>query len=154
MSGRNEIAASPAVHLAGGYLAENPAQVGRLERLPKWLNLIPMIGQWAWLSLKHGSWTLPAAANPQITAGGMVGERKSEYFRMMGPLASAHVAQFTLLRNTRAASILDDAELAMAEAGLAYPLILKPDIGWCGFGVRIVRDRAEMKSYQIGRAHV
>jgi hypothetical protein len=147
MNGSNEIAASPAAHLVGVYSQENSAQIGRLEQLPKWLNLIPMIGQWAWLSLKHGSWTLPAAANPQITAGGMVGERKSEYFRMMGPLARSHVAQFTLLRNVRAHSILNDAEQAMADAGLSYPLILKPDIGWCGFGVRIVRNRAELKSY-------
>ncbi|MEO8895189.1 MAG: hypothetical protein ABI450_04850, partial [Rhizomicrobium sp.] len=147
MSGPNEIAASPRVHLAGGYSQEQSAQVGRLERLPKWLNLIPMIGQWVWLSMKHGSWTLPAAANPQIMAGGMVGERKSEYFRIMGPLASAHVAEFSLLRNSRGPSILKDAEQAMADAGLSYPLILKPDIGWCGFGVRIVRDRAEMASY-------
>jgi hypothetical protein len=100
-----------------------------------------------WLSLKHGSWTLPAAANPQIVAGGMVGERKSEYFRMMGPLARSQVAPFTLLKNVRASSILDDAERAMAEAGLSYPLILKPDIGWCGFGVRIVRIRAELEAY-------
>jgi len=147
MSGQKEIATHPAMSFAGGYAPAGPTGIGRLERLPKWLNLIPMIGQWAWLSLRHGSWTLPAAANPQITAGGMVGERKSDYFRIMGPLARAHVAQFTLLRNSRAASILDDAERAMADAGLFYPLILKPDIGWCGFGVRIVRDRAELKSY-------
>jgi hypothetical protein len=147
MNDPGEIAVKPEEHLIDAYSRENSAQVGRLERLPKWLNLIPMIGQWVWLSLKHGSWTLPAAANPQITAGGMVGEGKSEYFRMMGPLARARVAQFTLLRNRRAPSILEDAEQAMADAGLSFPLILKPDIGWCGFGVRIVRNRAELESY-------
>jgi hypothetical protein len=147
MNGPGEIAANTAVHLPGVYSQENSAQVGRLERLPKWLNLIPMIGQWAWLSLKYGSWTLPAAANPEITAGGMVGERKSEYFQAMGPVARGHVAQFTLLRNARTGSILEDAEQAMSDAGLAYPLILKPDIGWCGFGVRIVHSRAELQSY-------
>ena len=146
MNGPREIATNPA-RLAVTYSQQNSARVGCLEQLPKWLSLIPMIGQWAWLSLKHGSWTLPAAANPQIAAGGMVGERKSEYFRMMGPLAHSHVAQFTLLKNARAPSILDDAERVMAEAGLSYPLILKPDIGWCGFGVRIVRNRTELESY-------
>jgi hypothetical protein len=35
----------------------------------------------------------------------------------------------------------------MAAAGLAFPVIAKPDIGWCGFGVRLVRDRTEMADY-------
>lgn len=147
MNSPGEIATNPAGHMAGNYSQEHSARVGRLERLPKWMNLIPMIGQWMWLSLKHGSWTLPAASNPQIVAGGMVGERKSEYFRIMGPLARSHVAPYTLLKNARTPSILDDAEHTMAQAGLSYPLILKPDIGWCGFGVRIVRNRAELQSY-------
>ncbi len=147
MSARDEIALAPALPLAGGYAAEGAGAVGRLERLPKWLNLIPMIAQWLWLSLRYGSWTLPGAANPRITAGGLVGEGKSEYFRAMGPLANAHTALSAVLRNTRSSTSLRDAEQTMAAAGLAYPLILKPDIGWCGFGVRIVRNRDELKSY-------
>jgi hypothetical protein len=130
-----------------GSATDPPTHIGRLERLPKWLNLIPMIGQWAWLSLRHGSWALPAAANPTLTAGGMAGEGKSEYFQQMGSHALSHVAEYTVLRNARLTSIVRDAERAMADAGLSYPLIAKPNIGWCGFGVRIVRDCAELKSY-------
>ena len=126
---------------------ENAVGVGRLERLPKWLNLIPMIGQWLWLSLWHGSWTLPATANPTITAGGLVGEGKSEYFGIMGSTARAHTADFAVLENTRTEAALQDAEKAMRELGLEYPVILKPDIGWCGFGVRIVRSREELQAY-------
>ena len=121
--------------------------MGPLERLPKWLNLIPMIVQWLWLSLRYRSLTLPSAANPGITAGGMAGEGKSEYFRIMGPLARSHTSDFALFRNRRSATIVQDAERIMQEAGLHYPLILKPDIGWCGFGVRIVRNRDELRSY-------
>ena len=127
--------------------AESIPAVGSLERLPKWLNLIPMIVQWLWLSLRYRSLTLPSAANPGITAGGMAGEGKSEYFRIMGPLARSHTSDFAFLRNTRSATIVQEAERTMQEAELHYPLILKPDIGWCGFGVRIVRNRDELRFY-------
>jgi hypothetical protein len=126
---------------------ESILEVGSLERLPKWLNLIPMIVQWLWLSLRYRSLTLPSAANPGITAGGIAGEGKSEYFRIMGRLARSHTADFALLRNRRSATIVEEAEKIMQEAELHYPLILKPDIGWCGFGVRIVRNRDELRSY-------
>lgn len=120
--------------------------VGRLEQLPKWLNLVPMVTQWLWLSLKYGSATLPSAANPAITSGGMVGEGKAEYFRIMGTTARAHTADYTVLRNG-GADCTAEAEQAMKTAGLTFPLILKPDIGWCGFGVRLVRSRDELRSY-------
>ena len=64
-----------------------PDRVGAFERLPKWLNLVPMVAQWLWLGIRHGSVTLPSSANPHITAGGLVGDTKSEYFNGMGPLA-------------------------------------------------------------------
>ena len=147
MTGLNEAAVATTLDLVSRNTPERPSQVGHLERLPKWLNLIPMVVQWLWLSIRHGSWTLPATANPRITAGGLAGEGKSEYFRAMGRLAIAHTADFAVFRNIQARSCLDDAEQCMAEAGLAYPLILKPDIGWCGFGVRIIRSRGELNSY-------
>src|SRR5690348_1184142 len=101
MSGREEFFLDAALAFAEDAAPPEPALVGRLENLPKWLNLVPMVAQWLWLSLRHGSWTLPAAANPAITAGGLVGEGKAEYFRIMGPLARARTASFAVLRNGR-----------------------------------------------------
>ena len=69
-----------------------PRRVGMFERIPKWLNLIPMVLQWLWLGLRHRSLTLPSAVNPRITAGGLVGDTKSEYFACMGPRARARRA--------------------------------------------------------------
>lgn len=121
-------------------------QTGLLERLPKPVNLVPMVLQWLWLSIRHRSWTLPAAVNPAITAGGLAGEGKSEYFRIMGPLARAATADFAVLANNPAGA-LREAECLMQKEGLDYPLIVKPDIGWCGFGVRLVRSRGELAHY-------
>lgn len=119
--------------------------VGTLERLPKWLNLVPMVAQWIFLGLKHWSFTLPAVANPAITAGGLVGEGKAEYFRIMGAHARSLTADFVIVTNNGEATVR--AEAAMRESGLQYPLIVKPDIGWCGFGVRLVRNGSELECY-------
>ena len=123
--------------------------VGQLERLPKWLNLVPMVIQWLWLAIRYRSVTLPSTANPAILAGGLVGEGKADYFATMGPHALATVANFTTLVNQGMGG-LPAAQRAMSGAGLVFPVIAKPDIGWCGFGVRLIRDDAELSSY-LGR---
>lgn len=122
------------------------SHLSRIERLPKWLILIPMVAQWIWLGIRYFSFTLPAATNPAITAGGLVGEGKAEYFGVMGAYARSVTADFAVVKNYGKRSE-SDAERAMREAGLEYPLIAKPDIGWCGFGVRLIRDRAELRAY-------
>lgn len=124
----------------------SPAVVGQMEQLPKWLNLIPMVAQWVWLACRYGAVALPASANPAITAGGLVGEGKSEYFGIMGQLARSFTADFAVFENGGEES-LGAAEAAMGEAGIAYPVIAKPDIGWCGYGVRLVRNPEELKAY-------
>lgn len=117
-----------------------------MEMIPKWLNLVPMVLQWAWLSLRYGSATLPSAANPQITAGGLVGDTKSEYFRVMGPRALRQVAPFAMVK-AHGASSLAQALAAMDDAHLDFPIVAKPDLGWCGFGVRRVDDEAALADY-------
>ncbi len=120
--------------------------IGAMERIPKWLNLVPMVLQWCWLGLRHGSLTLPAAANPRITAGGLVGDTKSEYFAAMGPLARARVAPYALLR-VDGADVLAAALSALRAAGLGFPVVAKPDLGWCGFGVRRIDDALDLADY-------
>ena len=39
------------------------------------------------------------------------------------------------------------AEAAMVQAGLAYPVVVKPDIGCNGTGVRLVQDQAALARY-------
>lgn len=119
--------------------------VGRFERLPKWLNLVPMVLQWIWLGLRHGSFTLPSAANPGITSGGLVGEGKLEYFAAMGALARAATAAHIGVRNLRqpVAQVLGQ----LAAANLQFPLVAKPDLGWCGYGVRLLGGSADLVRY-------
>jgi len=117
-----------------------------LEQLPKWVNLIPMVAQWLWLSVQYRSVSLPSAVNPAIPSGGLVGEGKLDYFATMGPHALAVTATFTTIVNEKQDG-LAIARTALAAAGLEFPIIVKPDIGWCGFGVRLVRDDIELAAY-------
>lgn len=120
--------------------------VGRFERLPKWLNLLPMVLHWTWLGLRHGSVALPSAANPGITSGGLVGEGKLEYFAAMGALARAATAAHIAVVNRvglEASEVVAD----LAAAGLGFPIVAKPDIGWCGHGVRLLVDSDELGDY-------
>ena len=49
---------------------QSTPQAGSLERLPKWLNLLPMVTQWLWLSAKYGAITLPSSAVTLTRASG------------------------------------------------------------------------------------
>lgn len=121
--------------------------LGTLERMPKWLIIVPLALQWVWLSLRFGGATVPSAANPGITAGGLVGEGKLEYFAQMGPLARSVTAASVGFRVDRRA--LDAAALcaAMDSAALRFPVIAKPDLGLCGYGVRRIDDLAGLHAY-------
>ncbi|WP_159016006.1 hypothetical protein [Cognatiluteimonas profundi] len=123
-----------------------PLEVGRFEQLPKWLNLIPMVLQWMWLGVKYGSITLPSAANPGITSGGMVGDGKREYFGAMGPLARAMTADFIAVKS-RTGLAPSTVTARMRAADLCFPVVAKPDIGWCGYGVRLLEDQSGLADY-------
>ncbi|MFS2166573.1 hypothetical protein [Variovorax sp. Varisp62] len=117
-----------------------------LERMPKWLICVPLVVQWLWLSLRYGGATLPSAANPHLTSGGLVGEGKLEYFRGMGPLARSLTADYCAVFNDGTANE-DALRQTMAENGLAFPIVAKPDLGLCGYGVRLLSDMAALRAY-------
>jgi len=122
------------------------ARVGRFERLPKWLNLVPMIAQWVWLGIRYRSISLPSSANPGITSGGMVGDGKLEYFASMGPLARAMTAD-TIGVGNAAHVTAQRVHQRMIAAGLEFPIVAKPDIGWCGYGVRLLSGVEDLSDY-------
>lgn len=119
---------------------------GALERLPKWAIIVPLVVQWLVLSARYKGLTVPSAANPALTAGGLVGEGKREYFDGMGPLARSMTAPYAAVRKHRGldASAL---EAAMRGAGLDFPVVVKPDLGMCGYGVRKVDTLRELACY-------
>ncbi len=121
-------------------------QRSTLERMPKWLICVPLVVQWLWLGLRYRSLTLPSAANPFITSGGLVGEGKLEYFRGMGDVARAATARHCGVENDgsqTSRTLLD----ALSAASLEFPVIAKPDLGLCGHGVRRIDDMDQLRDY-------
>jgi membrane protein DedA with SNARE-associated domain len=132
-------------------LARADRKVARAERIPPLLFYLPLVMNWIRLGLRHRSLTLPTAANPTIFTGGMWGESKSSYFLDVKPSERQWIADFVVLqreagtRNLRAD--VERAAQALEGAGLDFPLIAKPDIGWHGHGVRRIDDQAQLTDY-------
>lgn len=137
----------PAPASSGAAASPRAPELGALERLPKWLIIVPLAVQWLYLSLRFGGATTPSAANPAITAGGLVGEGKLEYLAQMGALARAATATSIGVRVDHA--LVDAARLqaAMLAARLDFPVIVKPDLGLCGHGVRRIDGPAALLAY-------
>lgn len=112
---------------------------------------VPLVLNWLRLGLRHRSLTLPTAANPKIFTGGMWGESKSSYFFDVDSAMRRWIADFAVVERIAVAGGLagdiDRAPCALGEAGLDYPLVAKPDIGWHGHGVRRIDDRAALENY-------
>lgn len=98
----------------------------------------------AWLALRHGGPGTAAAANPGFADGGLVGESKFDILSMLPPewtIASARIDAGPL--QTRLGAIAAFVELP----GVGFPLVLKPDVGQRGMGVRKVHTLDEATAY-------
>lgn len=105
------------------------------------------------LSLRYRSVTLPTLANPDMEVGGVWGERKSQALSLFGPAALARVAPYvTFLRGSDAEADLVTLMRILGEKGIGFPLIIKPDRGYQGWGVREVKAEAALLDYlkQVG----
>ncbi len=134
---------SDAQTLGEAATAPPPAPaISRFEFLPGWVAYGPIIAHWVALGLWYRDFSLPTAANPGITTGGLCGERKSAILALAGPTAGRWIARTTVF--TTGTDDLARAEATMAQCGLALPIVVKPDIGCNGTGVRLVRDTAAL----------
>lgn len=126
----------------------SPLWPGLINALPKAVLVMPMVVHWLVSALRYRSLSLPSAANPDIETGGLVGESKLAYLeqvaRSLSPWLAATVAV------AAGPDALDASLEGMAGAALRFPVIAKPDVGWCGFGVRLVEDRAALAGYIAG----
>jgi hypothetical protein len=123
--------------------------VSFFEFWPGWLFYAPVVVYWVLKSLRYGSVTLPSLANPRIAAGGICGESKNEILNLAGPKARQWIANFVGLTTSghRGGNDLALARNAMAETGLSYPVVAKPDMSCNGVGVRVVHNDAELAGY-------
>lgn len=119
------------------------------ERLPNGLFYIPVGFRWLLLSARYRSLTLPTVSNPMIETGGFWGESKSNIMGQVGENQQSWLAEFvTLHRNSKGVqSDFEEALSLMDEKGLDFPIVVKPDVGWQGYGVRLLEDRSNLYQY-------
>lgn len=127
------------------------------RRIPEKLFYVVPALMWLALSIRHGSLTLPSAANPALDAGGLWGESKSQGLELFGDTGQRFLPAFTTVECIPGADLLQQGLKAMSVAGLDFPVVGKPDRGYQGWGVRLLRspeDLAEYLSRQPANARV
>lgn len=121
------------------------SRLWRWEFWPTWLFYIPLIPWLAYLAGRYRGLMTPTAANPGIVPhGGVVGESK---FEILSKLPPEWIVPSSLIEPAPVAKRVETLLCTIAERGWPFPLILKPDAGQRGAGLRLVRDPAAAARY-------
>jgi pimeloyl-ACP methyl ester carboxylesterase/membrane protein DedA with SNARE-associated domain len=119
----------------------------RWEYWPPFVFYAPVALYVVWLGIRNRGLTLFTAANPAIEAGGFINESKAA---ILGGLAAAGdaVPPWRLLpAGADVAVRLEDVRRFVADRGLAFPIVLKPDAGQRGSGVLVARSWPVVDAY-------
>jgi membrane protein DedA with SNARE-associated domain len=137
---------SPAQRLA---LRIRIARLVRWEFWPAWFFYAPVALWVLLLALRHRGITTVTASNPGIPDGGVVGESK---FDILQKLPAEFVIPGERLVAGEGQDLFDEATACMSRRGWRFPVVLKPDVGQRGAGVRLIRTGAQLKSYLLTAA--
>ena len=116
------------------------SKLWRWEFWPAWLFYIPLIPWIAWLTLKHRGLMTITAVNPGMPHGGFIGESKSD---ILTRLPAEFVAPFVRLPPGSLDRRCDALRHFLDLHAIEYPIILKPDAGQRGVGVRLARSASD-----------
>lgn len=146
-----------AVHLARRveWRRAWPRVLARLDRWRRWefwpsaILYAPVVLHIARLAVRHGGLGTLSAANPGIPEGGFVGESKSA---ILAELPERWTLRASLIEEGSVEARLDDLRHLIEFEEHAFPVVLKPDAGQRGVGVRLVHSLDEAHSYFRQRA--
>jgi len=93
---------------------------------------------WVRNGIRFNSMTFFSAGNPAINLGGMLSDKKTEFYDILPK---------DLLPATTVASNYSDAISFIEENGLSFPIILKPNTGLKGMMVEKVYSAEDLKSF-------
>ena len=123
------------------------ARVDRLLRWefwPMWLFYAP-VGIWVlYLAARYRGFSTMTAANPGIPDGGTVGESK---FDILSKLPADCVIPSVLVAPGDVAGRVSRLEAHIESAGWSFPVVMKPDVGQRGAGVKLARSLDDAESY-------
>ena len=113
----------------------------RFEFWPFWLFYLPMYFYGLYLALRAGSFTYFTAANPGMKYAGAFDMPKYDILSLINPDFTPSGIRIRQDIST------DDLTALMEDAGLDFPLIVKPDIGERGKGVELIDDLNILRTY-------
>lgn len=116
----------------------------RWEFWPMGLFYLPVAIRVALLAIRHGGLSTITAANPGMPDGGTVGESKSE---ILSRLPSEWTIPFVLIGAGDRDERVHTVAAAMRERSWPFPIVLKPDVGQRGVGVRLMRTLEDVDEY-------
>jgi hypothetical protein len=122
------------------------SKLGRLRRWefwPTWAIYAPMIPWLSALALRHGL-TCATATNPAMPLSGIVGEFKHDILRHLPPEVTLPAR---LIDPASADQRIAQLDAIMAEQTWSWPIVLKPDAGERGSGVRLIHSRNQAIAY-------
>ena len=120
------------------------ARWSRWEFWPMWLFYAPVAIWVLLLSLRHRGISVITASNPGIPDGGVVGESK---FRILSRLPSECTIPSALVEADGALERVPRVVDLMQRHGWSFPVVLKPDVGERGVGVRLAQRVEELQAY-------
>lgn len=118
-------------------------RLARWEFWPAWAVYAPLVPWIVYYGWRSGGLATCTAANPSIPFGGLVGESKWDILRR---LASDAVAQSCALPAGDVREQQRRLSAFVRTNALEWPIILKPDVGERGTGVRLLRS--EQQAYE------
>lgn len=133
-------------------IRKNRRAVSFFEFWPQWLVYWPLAPYITWLCLRNGGFTACSVADPTFPNGGVVGEEKSGVMKNFKGLARELVGDYlawappedgTLDPQAEAAKLLE----AWRAQGQTLPVVVKPEIGCRGRGVRLVEREQDLVDY-------
>ncbi|GBQ14948.1 ATP-grasp domain-containing protein [Swaminathania salitolerans] len=126
--------------------SREPHPLSLFEFWPGSIFYTPIVLYWIAMGLRYGDFSIPSAANPLIETGGLCGESKSGILDLAGPVARGWIAPYVtiMLRRNRKEGNAERLLAKIDARGLSFPLVVKPDIGCNGTGVKLVERREQL----------
>ncbi|WP_422382118.1 D-alanine--D-alanine ligase [Marinicellulosiphila megalodicopiae] len=125
-------------------LDQKGKQTSFFEFWPMWLMYLPVFFMWIIWAIRYRSLTLPLIANPKINLSGMVGTPKSDIFNMAGEFAKSSILDWFVVHQSKYS--YQQIVTQMQHKGFSFPIVVKPDIGCRGTGVKLIKTEQELKT--------
>ena len=111
------------------------------EAWPFKLIYAPITPVWFWYIIRSRAVWFFTPSNPKLTFGGMEGEPKKEMYNLLPP------ELFPTTFNVMPCAPFESVLARLAESGIGYPLIVKPEIGGQGILLRKIDNVEDLQHY-------